>query len=163
MKRILASLVIALCVVGSAAADNLPDQVRAEAARLLVKVDAATIAAKTKAGLKPAPLEAALVGDLQRFAVAASRLSLEIDQRGGPTDLRCIFRSMAEETDVQLKAASAAQTGAAQSIALSRLSHMLKDAVEIAPAVGGGSTPKTKTAANLKSAAAGRCSAVRDF
>lgn len=163
MKRILASLVIALSAIWPAAADTLPDQVRAEAARRLVKVDAATMAAKAKAGLKPAPLEATLVGDLQRFAVAASRLSLEIDQRGGPTDLRCIFRGMAEETDVQLKTVSAASTGTAQSTALSRLSHMLKDAVAIAPAVGGGPASQTKTAVNLKSAAAGKCSAVRDF
>lgn len=163
MKRVLACLVIALFVVRPAAADTLPDQVRAEAARLLVRVDAATTVAKAKAGLKPAPLEAVLVSDLQRFAMAATRLSLEIDQRGGPTDLRCIFRGMAEETDVQLKAVSAASTGTAQSAALLRLSHMLKDAVEIAPAAGGGSTLQTKTAANLKSATAGKCSAVRDF
>ncbi len=95
-------------------------------------------AAKAKAGLKPAALAPTLVGDLQRFAVAANRLSLEIDQRGGPTDLRCIFRGMAEETDAQLKAASAANAGTAQSMALSRLSRMLKDAIAIAPTVGGG-------------------------
>lgn len=163
MKRFLVSFAVAVFAAMPAAADTLPEQVRSEAARLLVQVDAAVTAAKAKAGLKPTALAPALVGDLQRFAVAASRLSLEIDQRGGPTDLRCIFRGMAEETDVQLKAASAASTGTAQSMALSRLSHMLMDAFTIAPAVGGGSAVQTKTAANVKSAAVGKCDAARDF
>ena len=163
VKPFLVSIAIVALAALPAAADTLPEQVRSEAARLLVQVDAAGTAANAKAGLKPAALAPMLVGDLQRFAVAASRLSLEIDQRGGPTDLRCIFRGMAEDTDAQLKAASAATTGTAQSMALSRLSHTLKDAVTIAPAVGGGSAAQTKTAANVKSAAAGKCEAVRDF
>ena len=163
MKRPLACFAIAAGAVLPAAADTLPEQVRTEAARLQMQVDAAGTAAKARAGLKPATLAPALVGDLQRFAVAASRLSLEIDQRDGPKDLRCIFRGMAEETDVQLNAASVATTGTAQSVALSRLSHMLKDAVEIAPAVGGATALQAKTAANLKSAAAGKCETVRDF
>jgi hypothetical protein len=104
-----------------------------------------------------------MISDLQRFGLAASRLSVEIDQRGGPTDLRCIFRGMAEETNLQLKATSTASTGTAQSQALSRLSHTLKDAVEIAPAVRGGATAQTKTAANTRSAAANQCEAVRDY
>lgn len=162
MKRLLAPLAIALCPVLPACADTLPEQVRAEAARLLVQVNTAQAAAKAKAGLKPAALAPEMVGDLQRFGLAASSLSVEVAQRGGPTDLRCIFRGMAEETDVQLKAASAAPTGTAQSQALSRLSRMLKDAVEIAPAVGGGGA-QTKTAANTRSAAAKQCEAVRDF
>jgi len=162
MKRLLACLAIALFAALPARADTLPGQARAEAARLLVQVNTAQAAAKAKAGLKPAPLEPAMISDLQRFGLAASRLSVEIDQRGGPVDLRCIFRGMAEETDVQLKAASAAATGAAQSQALGRLSHMLKDAVEIAPAVGG-QTPGTKTAANTRSAAVQKCEVVRDW
>jgi hypothetical protein len=97
----------------------------------------------------------ALIGDLQRFGMTASRLSLEIEMRGGPADLRCIFRGMVEETDKQLKAVSMASTGSQQAAALSRISHMLKDAVEIAPAVGGGAP--TKTAATSKAAAAGSC------
>src|SRR5690349_22800003 len=53
--------------------------------------------------LMPQSLEPALVGGLQQFGMSASRLSVEIDKRGGPVDLRCIFRGMAEETDNQLK------------------------------------------------------------
>ncbi len=163
MRRLLACLALALFTALPVAADTLPEQLRSEASRLLVQVNAAHSAAKAKAGLKPSSLTPALLGDLQRFGLAASRLSLEIDQRGGPTDLRCIFRGMAEETDAQLKLASSATTGTLQATALSRLSHMLKDAVEIAPAVGGSAAVQTKVAANVKSAAAGKCEAVRDF
>ncbi|MDP3738444.1 MAG: hypothetical protein Q8R02_13705 [Hyphomonadaceae bacterium] len=142
----------------AAFADTLPDQVRAEASRLLEQVNGMKVVASSRPALKPAALSQVLVIDLQRFGMSASRLSLEIDKTGGPTDLRCIFRGMAEETDVQLKAASNAATGAQQAVALDRLSHMLQDAVEIAPAVGS----QTKTAANPKVAAA-TCPAVRDF
>ncbi|MDP3495955.1 MAG: hypothetical protein Q8R82_22825 [Hyphomonadaceae bacterium] len=163
MKHLLACLAVAIFMAMPAQADGLPEQVRAEASRLLAQVNAAETAAKRRVGLKPAPLSSTLVGDLQRFAMTASRLSMEIDQRGGPADLRCIFRGMAEETDVQLEVVSSATTGTAQAAALSRLSHMLRDAVEIAPAIGSGAAAQTKAAANLKSAAAGKCEAVRDF
>ncbi len=163
MKRTLAVMALAVGLALPALAQTLPEQVKSEASRLLVEVNSAQTAAKAKVGLKPAPLTPSLVGDLQRFGLATSRLSLEIDQRGGPTDLRCIFRGMAEETDAQLKIASAASTGTTQAAALSRLSHMLKDAVEIAPAVGNGAVAQTKTAAKLNSAAANTCKASRDF
>jgi hypothetical protein len=162
MKRFFypaAAMVLATTV---AFADGLPKQVGAEAARLLVQVDAARKAASARPALKPAQLAPVLVTDLQRFGLSASRLSLEIDQRGGPADLRCIFRGMAEETGKQLSAASFAKTGAEQAAALSRLSHMLADAVEIAPAADA-TVAKTKAAANLKSAAANSCPVVRDF
>jgi hypothetical protein len=160
MKRFVFSLAIVVVATTAAFADSLPGQVRAEASRLLKQVDGAKAAASSRPALKPQPLEPALIGDLQRFGMSASQLSLEIDQRGGPTDLRCIFRGMAEETDNQLKAAAAAETGTQQAAALDRLSHMLKDAVEIAPAVGGMSA-QTKTAASAKPAAA-TCPAVRN-
>ncbi len=162
MKRLLACLAIAFSAL-PASADTLADQVKAEAARLLVQVKAADAAAKARPGAKPAALAPTLVGDLQRFGLVASRLSLEIDQRGGPKDLRCIFRGMAEETDKQLKATAAAPTGTAQSQALSRLSHMLKDAVLIAPAIGGTPVAQTKAAANATSTAANKCEVVRDY
>ncbi|HEV7692076.1 MAG TPA: hypothetical protein VGO52_14665, partial [Hyphomonadaceae bacterium] len=100
----------------------------------------------------------------QRFGMSASRLSIEIDKSGGPVDLRCIFRGMAEETDNQLKAAAAAETGTQQVVALDRLAHMLKDAVEIAPAVGG--TSASQNGAQMKTAAGSKptaeCPAVRN-
>lgn len=157
MKRMPFLLALALLTALPAHADTLADQVKAEAARLLTQVGAAEAAAKSRPMAKPQAVAPALASDLQRFGLAASRLSAEIDQRGGPTDLRCIFRGMAEETDKQLGAADAARTGADQAQALARLTHMLKDAVEIAPAVGGLPAAKAGAAKNAQ------CPVVRDF
>lgn len=155
MKRIAALVALALLLVVPASADTLASQVKAEAQRLLPLVTAAETSARSHPKGKPQPVSPALSGDLQRFSLAASRLSSEIDQRGGPSDLRCIFRGMAEETGKQLNAANAAATGADQAKALGRLTHMLKDAVEIAPAVGGNAT-----AASSSRAAAAQCPAI---
>lgn len=157
MKRIIAALALAVTLAAPAAASPLSEQVQAEASRLLTQVTAAEKAARARPGAKPAALAPALTADLQRFGLAASRLSGEIDKTGGPKDLRCIFRGMADEAGNQLAAASAAVTGADQAKALARLSHMLKDAVEIAPAVGG-----KATAASSTRAAAATCPATVD-
>src|SRR5262245_19774311 len=129
MKRFILPLILAFIAL-PASADTLSQQVQAEASRLLAQVSTAEAAAKARPAVKPSPLSPVLVGDLQRFGLTASRLSIEIDKGGGPTDLRCIFRGMAEETDNQLKAAAAAKTAGDQAVALGRLGHMLKDAVE---------------------------------
>ena len=158
MKRILASVALALTAIAQAHADTLAVQVKTEAQRLLVDVSAAEAAAKVRPGAKPPMVAPVLASDLQRFGLAASRLSMEIDQRGGPTDLRCIFRGMAEETGKQLEAATQAKTGADQAKAYARLTHMLKDAVEIAPAAAG----NTRAASSARAAAA-TCPASKDF
>lgn len=159
MKRFLVSAALAVLVAAPAFADTLADQVKAEASRLLTQVNAAEAAARSRPAARPQPVAPALSSDLQRFGLAASRLSVEIDQRGGPADLRCIFRGMAEETGKQLAAASAASTGADQAKALGRLTHMLKDAIEVAPAVGGAPVPASAKAAHVS----GQCPASRDF
>jgi hypothetical protein len=146
MKRILAALALALLLPSPAAADTLAQQVQAEASRLLAEVRSAETAARARPSAKPATLAPALVADLQRFGMAASRLSIQIDSAGGPADLRCIFRGMAGETDKQLNAAAEAANGTAQAAALSRLGHLLSDAALIAPAVEGAARPATKIA-----------------
>lgn len=161
MKRILAAFALATCLGAPAAADTLAQQVQAEASRLLTQVRSAEAAAQARPSARPAPLAPALVLDLQRFGMAAIRLSSEIDQRGGPADLRCIFRGMAGETDKQLAAISTAATGSAQARALAGLTHILSDAVVIAPAVGG--SAQAKAAANAVSAAAQQCQINRNF
>jgi hypothetical protein len=166
MKRILVALALAFATASPAAAETLAQQVQAEAGRLLTQVKAAEAAAKAKTSARPTPLAPAFVADLQRFALATSRLSVEIDQRGGPADLRCIFRGMAAEADAQLQAASSATTGTAQAKALSRINHMLSDAVLIAPAVGWPAqapSAQAKAAANAISAAAQQCQIDRSF
>lgn len=152
MKR-LALLALALVLAAPAWGENLGRVVQSEAARLRSDVDAAKSRAMKLPALKPKALAPELVLDLQRFGLTATRLSVEIDQRGGPTDLRCIFRGMAEETDMQLKAVAAASTGAMQADALTRLSHMLRDAEEIAPAAGA----QKQIAASAKPAAIQGC------
>jgi hypothetical protein len=156
MKRLAILLPLALWAAGTANADTLAAQVAAEAKRLLAQVSTVQSSAAARPGARPQPITPALSAALQRFGLAASRLSSEIDQRGGPADLRCIFRGMAEETGKQLTAASEAVTGAEQAAALDRLTHMLKDAVDIAPAVGANTT-----AASSSRAAAAQCPAVQ--
>lgn len=152
--KLVPALILSLLLAAPAWGEDLARTVQSEAARLRNDVDAAKSRAMKLPALKPKALEPALVLDLQRFGLSASRLSVEIDTRGGPTDLRCIFRGMAEETDVQLKAAASAPSGAKQADALDRLSHMLRDAAEIAPAVG---SPQKQIAASVKPAAIQTC------
>lgn len=161
MKRRSFLLSLALLTALPAHADTLADQVKAEASRLLSQVTAAETTARTQPKARPQPVTASLAADLQRFGLAASRLSNEIEERGGPTDLRCIFRGMAEETDKQLTAANASSTGADQAQALARLTHMLKDAVEIAPAVG--ALPAGRTAAKAGATKNAQCPAIRTY
>lgn len=160
MKRFLLICLAALALGGIAPAlgQTLARQVQTEAVRLKAQLAAADAAALARPGAKPAPLSQTLVSDLQRFGLVAGRLSLEIDGRGGPADLRCIFRGMAAETDAQLKAVSQAPTGVAQSKALGRLVHMLGDAAEIAPAADGGVAPRPAAA---RAAAIAQCPAER--
>jgi hypothetical protein len=162
MKRFFYFVAAMMLATTAAFADGLSRQVGAEASRLLVEVDGARKLANARPALKPQPLTPTLVTDLQRFGLAASRLSLEIDARGGPEDLKCIFRGMAEETGKQLAAVSSAATGAQQAMALSRLSLMLSDAARIAPAADGPAAQK-QTAADSSSAAANSCPVVRNF
>ena len=75
-----------------------------------------------------------LIKELPRFGLVASRLGSELDAYPDATDLSCIFRGMAEETDTQLKALKRAQSGVEQSAALSRLFLMLDDAVHLGEA-----------------------------
>lgn len=157
MKRLAILVSATLLVCSPARADTLAEQVAAEAKRLLAQVSAAQTAASAGPAAKPQPISATLAADLQRFGLAASRLSTEINQRGGPTDLRCIFRGMADETSKQLAAVASAKSNADQARAYARLTHMLEDAVEIAPAAGG-----KATAASSVRAAAAQCPAV-DF
>jgi hypothetical protein len=135
MKRLVAAFLMILAAP-AAFADARTEWIVTEARRLDAEVSSAQRAAASRPSFRPAPLPARLVADLERFGVEASRISVEIDRKAGAVDLRCIFRGMAEETGSQLQAASAARTGAEQSAALSRLSHMLDDAATIGPAAG---------------------------
>lgn len=127
-------MVAAVLTAPAALGETLTEAIQADALRLKPKVEAARAEAARRATIRPAPLAADLVDGLHRFGFNTARLATEIDARRGAADLRCIFRGMAEETDVQLKAAATAPTGAQQAAALLRLSGMLRDAAEIVPA-----------------------------
>ena len=72
---------------------------------------------------------------LQRFGRTATRLSTSgSDDAPLPEDLGCIFRGMAEETDVQLSAFSGDTSEASRMQAEERLSKMLEDAVSVGEA-----------------------------
>ena len=72
--------------------------------------------------------------EIGRFALTAGRLGSWIDGSGGPTDLGCIFRGMAEEGETQLMALESAETPGGREDSLKRLASMFSDAEAIAAA-----------------------------
>ena len=72
--------------------------------------------------------------EIERFAMAATRLGHWIDGNKGPSDLGCIFRGMAEEGEVQLDALNDAGNAADKRRSLVRLATMFSDAEAIAVA-----------------------------
>ncbi len=168
MRRLLFIAALALAATGvlhaAPSAAQPPAGIATEAARLNVQVKAAQAEAARRPALKPSPLGAGLVSDLQVFGMSASRIALDISARGGPQDLGCIFRGMAGETDAQLSAIANASTGAQQAAALDRLSRMLRDAEEIAPAAAKAMAAEKAIAANSGgTAATAICPAVKSF
>lgn len=71
-----------------------------------------------------APVSDRFTDELARFSVTASRLASWIDSENGPSDLGCIFRGMAGESETQL---DALETGN-RANALQRLTLMFSDA-----------------------------------
>ena len=72
---------------------------------------------------------------LQRFGRTATRLSTSGSEDAPlPEDLGCIFRGMAEETDLQLSSFADDSSEAARVQAEERLSKMLEDAVSVGEA-----------------------------
>ncbi len=68
--------------------------------------------------------------ELARFSVTASRLARWIDAEGGPADLGCIFRGMADESEAQLGALESGR----KDVAIDRLTLMFSDAELISAA-----------------------------
>ncbi len=71
---------------------------------------------------------------IERFAMTASNLGHWVDGDGGPSDLGCIFRGMAEEGEVQLMALYEADSPRETRSSLIRLAAMFSDAEIIAAA-----------------------------
>jgi len=143
-------LVSALVLAAPAAMpETLAKSVESSAKSLLPAVQTLQTAAVRRAALPAEPLDAGLVSRLQRFAMDTSALSRDADA-AGVIDLRCIFRGMTEETGVQLDALERARTGTDQAAAYGRLIHMLRDAVEIAPAAEGAVAPSNRPPGKCK-------------
>lgn len=72
------------------------------------------------------------LADLQDFALEALALSRALEARGGPQDLRCIFRGMGRDVDARIEALETAPDRAAQSRAYRAIEHLARQAVDIA-------------------------------
>lgn len=79
----------------------------------------------------PAPGDP-LLADLTDFALAARALSVEIEENGGPPDLRCIFRGMSSDVDARIAELDAAQTRADMSRAYAAIARLAGQAERLA-------------------------------
>lgn len=153
-------LTLVICVLLAAPAWAGPRDARDQGALAQDLLTAVELAQANAAAAynRPAPeFDPELATQLQRFGYLAFRLATEIDQSGGPADLACIHRGMAEETDVQLGAISDAKTGSDQAQAFDRLISMLDDAVMVSEATA--RALKDPDPANARSPAIGTCPA----
>ena len=128
-----------------------------QARDILIKVEAAKLAADQAAILSAPDFPTDLKRSLQRFGLGAARLSSEMKSQGAPKDFQCIFRGMAEETGVQLKAIAKAESGYEQSDALARLYSMLEDADAVSEAASLTLTKSGPVALPIKAKTIGSC------
>ena len=94
-----------------------------------------------------------------KLAAALAAVEQRIGTRGNVLFYLATPPTFFAEICKQLAAAGGATTGADQAQAYARLTHMLKDAVDIAPAVGGLSPLR----AGKAKASSAQCPATRDF
>ncbi|MGX6646883.1 hypothetical protein ACWCOP_02935 [Maricaulaceae bacterium MS644] len=129
----------ALCVLMLACAFTAPslaDAARVEALSARIAPEAELRADLYKSA-PAAPADApapgdALLADLTDFALAARALSQEIEESGGPQDLRCIFRGMSGDVTDRITALDAAQTRADLSRAYTEIARLAGQAQRIA-------------------------------
>lgn len=75
----------------------------------------------------------ALYSGLNAFSTQAMRLSLEMERRNGPEDLRCIYRGMAQDALAHQQALAAAEIRADRIQVFIDLEYLLQHAAEIGP------------------------------
>ena len=126
MKRLIASLVLVALPFSAAASPDLARDWGTKASALYED----TIELLESDADIPDSYET----EIGRFALTAGRLGSWIDGSGGPSDLGCIFRGMAEEGETQLMALESAETPDAREDSLKRLATMFSDAEAIAAA-----------------------------
>lgn len=79
------------------------------------------------------PEETAFLSQLSSFADQAMALSVAIDERQGPEDLRCIFRGMAIDALEQHEFLGRAELNAGTVRILERLEYLFEHAAQIGP------------------------------
>lgn len=132
---------LALCMISSAARADGADQVE-RLAGAIAQEAAVRAHALARAPAAPAfapPPGDPLLADLQDFALQSLALSREIEARGGPQDLRCIFRGMGRDVAERIEALETAPDRAAQSRAYREIERLARQAETIAsdPDAGG--------------------------
>ncbi|XBQ14911.1 MAG: hypothetical protein ABL308_08025 [Oceanicaulis sp.] len=131
IRAVLTALALAACS-GAAFADSA--RVIDLAGRIAGEAETRADAFRTAPA---APAEAPATGDrlladLTDFALAARALSAEIEARGGPEDLKCIFRGMSRDAGARIEALDAAETRADMSRAYAEIARLARQAEQIA-------------------------------
>ncbi|WP_394693989.1 hypothetical protein [Hyphobacterium sp.] len=128
---LLSALLIALSSYQSAPGAEfaaLAAELQSEARERLV------VAQSYPAQLAPAvTADDALYSGLNAFSAQAMRLSLAMERRNGPEDLRCIFRGMAQDALLRQQALNAAEIRADRIQVFTDLEYLLQHAAEIGP------------------------------
>ncbi len=129
---------IVLSAAAPAVADDLLDALknfRTQAQDLAKDAKSASVAARAKPFAPPVGFTMAskFAHGIADFSDLAADLSAKIDAQGGPTDLRCIYRGMAEDAKQRLTALQSAANAGAQAIVLGDMQALFEDAVDITP------------------------------
>ncbi|MGJ3230209.1 MAG: hypothetical protein ACFE0P_00250 [Oceanicaulis sp.] len=132
IRTALTALVLAAATALSAHADA--ERVQQLAAGIAAEAQSRAQAFQTNPA---APAEAPPPGDpllsrLTEFALAAHTLSLEIEETGGPADLRCIFRGMSGDVEDRIADLDSAETRADMSRAYAEIARLARQAAQLA-------------------------------
>jgi hypothetical protein len=127
-----------LALAGPVHADDLFDAFSTIDQQAKVLADEAMAAAKKAAAHPFAPPEGfthaeSFARRVSAFGKEATLLVGMLDARGGPRDLRCIYRGMAEDARRRLLALQQAKNAGAQAAILKDMAALFADAIEVTP------------------------------
>lgn len=131
LKQCVVALALISAAPVAAASPELAEAWGVKASKLYS--DTVELLDAAKRGDAPA-LTPEYVSDLERFSLTATRLGSWNDTAKGAADFGCIFRGMAQETELQLIEIEDAEDAGERAPALQRLVRMLDDAQMIASA-----------------------------
>lgn len=129
-------VIVASTVSQQAATPDLSADLVALSQRLQAQAQgrAQDMARSPAAPVEALPVQDSFLTDLNEFALEAHRLSRAIDQSGGPTDLRCIFRGMSEDAEHRALLLSEPGTRADHARIYQEIARLTGQAAEIAAA-----------------------------